>query len=325
MCWLDDVGCWHGFLLLVRRLGIVAVVAGAGAGQLEGLDGEWEVLIIGVVDQESVVDVLLETLGLVARWDQGAGLSSSGALLNPGGLGEGLVVGLDSVDDDSQLAVGNDGYPGHVGSDGGAEVGLLDDLLQSVHAVVSVGQHVLIDGLDSLVVILKSSLNLIGGVLRVLDTPGLGVANGALGLMVWLGGVVRLRLMIGSGVVDRFMIWGGVMDGDWLMVGSWCGGVGGCVDSVVDRDLMDSVVDRHLMVGGGGSMDHWGGAIHSLRGVDGGGVVDWLHWAIDSGGGGVAIDSSVDWSSSNMSSGHMVSSGGHMDWSCSLGIGLSLD
>ena len=54
MCWLDDVGCWHGFLLLVRRLGIVAVVAGACAGQLEGLDGEGEVLVTGVIDQEPV-------------------------------------------------------------------------------------------------------------------------------------------------------------------------------------------------------------------------------------------------------------------------------
>ena len=87
-------------------------------------------------------------------------------------------MGLDSIDDNSQLAVGNDGYPGHVGSDGGAEVGLLADLLLFTLLSVSVGKHVLVDGLDTLVVILKSSFNL---VLRVLDTPGEGVAHGALG------------------------------------------------------------------------------------------------------------------------------------------------
>ena len=50
------------------RLNIVSIIAGTGRWKLEGLDGEWEVLIIWIVDQESVVDVLLETLGLVTRW-----------------------------------------------------------------------------------------------------------------------------------------------------------------------------------------------------------------------------------------------------------------
>ena len=38
------------------RLGVGAVVAGAGGGQLEGLDGEGEVLVIGIVDQEPVIN-----------------------------------------------------------------------------------------------------------------------------------------------------------------------------------------------------------------------------------------------------------------------------
>ena len=56
-------------LLLVWGLDVGAVVAGTGGGQLEGLDGEGEVLVIGVVDEEPVVDVLLEALGLVAGRD----------------------------------------------------------------------------------------------------------------------------------------------------------------------------------------------------------------------------------------------------------------
>ena len=194
-------------LLLVGRLGVGPVVAGAGGGKLEGLDGEGEVLVIGVIHQEPVVDVLLETLGLVTRGHQRAAVSGGGALLNPGGLAQGLVVGLDSIDDDSPLAVGVDGALGlDVGGDGGTEVGLLDNLLQPVHAVLSVGEHVLVDGLDTLVVILERVLNLVCGVLGILETPGLGVIDGALGGSVGLGVVNRLGV-VGSRVVGSgFMI-----------------------------------------------------------------------------------------------------------------------
>ena len=64
-------------------LGVGAVVAGAGGRQLEGLDGEGEVLVIGVVGEEAVVDALLQALGLVAGGHQGARLSGGVALLNP--------------------------------------------------------------------------------------------------------------------------------------------------------------------------------------------------------------------------------------------------
>ena len=47
---------WHwrgsGVLLPVWRLNIVTIVAGAGRWQLEGLDGEGEVMIVRVIDQE---------------------------------------------------------------------------------------------------------------------------------------------------------------------------------------------------------------------------------------------------------------------------------
>ena len=282
---------WSAVLLLVWRLDIVPIVAGASRWQLEGLDGEWEVLVIGIVDQEPVVDVLLEALGLVAGRDEGAGLSSSGALLNAGGLGESLVVSLHSVDDNPPLSVSVDGSPGlDVGGDGGAEVSLLDDLLQSLHAVLSVGEDVLVDGLHSLVVVLESVLDLVGGVLGVLQTPSLGVANGALGrlVVVWL--MVGLGLMVGSGVdglvvrssvVDRLVIGGSVVDRlvvrGWLVVGS-------------------SVVHRHLVIhrGHGGGVSNYGGDIAGHLGcVDGCGVVHWLHGAVGSGGGGVAVHSGV--------------------------------
>ena len=40
-------------------------------------------LVIGVVDEEAVVDTLLQALGLVAGGHQGAGVAGSCALLNP--------------------------------------------------------------------------------------------------------------------------------------------------------------------------------------------------------------------------------------------------
>ena len=259
------------------RLNIVSIVAGTGGWKLEGLDGEWEILIIRIVDQESVVDVLLETLCLVAWWHKWTGVSSSCTFLDTSSLGQGLVVSLDSVDHDPPLAVCVDGPSGlDVGGDGGTEVGLLDDLLQSVNTVVGVGEDVLVDGLDSLVVVLESVLNLVGWVLWVFQTPGLGVANGTLWWSVWLWGV--FWLMVWGGLMVR----GGVVDGDWFMVG------GGLMvgSSVVDH--WGGVVDHgNLVVGSGG------GGVDSLGGVDGGGVVDWLHRTIG-GGGGVAVDSGVD-------------------------------
>ena len=289
------------------RLGVGSVVAGAGGGKLEGLNGEGEVLVIGVIDQEPVVDVLLETLGLITRGHQGAAVSGGGALLNPGGLTQGLVVGLDSVDDDPPLAVGVDGAQGlDVGGDGGAEVSLLDNLLQPVHAVLGVGEHVLVDGLDTLVVVLEGVLNLVGGVLGILETPGLGVIDGA------LGGSIGLSVVSGLGVVG-----GGSVVGSGLMIGSGSRVVGG--RGVVDHGLM---VRGGLVIGGGGSvMDH-GGLIHGLGGVHGGGVVHGLHGAV-CGGGGVAVGAGVDYgggvNSVNCAVSHVTS---HGDSGISVSLGL---
>ena len=158
-----------------------------------------------------MVDGLLEALGLVALWDQGAGGAGGGALLDPGGLGQGLIVGLDLVDHDPPLAVDVDGPLGlDVGGLGGAEVGLLHDLLQAGHAVVSVGQDVLVHLLDRVVVVLDSLLDLVGGVLLILKAPGLGVTLGALGR----GVVGLLGRVVGSWVVG-FVVWFGMI---WSMM-----------------------------------------------------------------------------------------------------------
>jgi len=311
---------WHfeltlEFLLLVWRLNIVAIVAGTGGWKLEGLDGEWEVLIIWIVDQESVVDVLLETLGLVAWRHKRTGVSSSGTFLDTSSLGQSLVVSLDSVDDNPPLSVGVDGSPGlDVGGDGGAEVGLLHDLLQPGHAVVGVGEDVLVDGLHSLVVVLQGVLDLVGRVFRILQAPSLWVADGTLWWSVRLWGV--FWLMVGGGVGNwgGLMVRGGVVDGNWLVVG---GGL--MVGSSVDN--WGGVVDHgNLVVGGGGGVD-------GLGCVDGGGVVDGLDWTVG-GGGRVAVDSGVD---SHGSSGYGGNMSGDTVVDCgvvgdsSFGVSLGID
>ena len=180
----------------VGWLNIGSIVASTCTGKLEGLDGEGEVLVIGVVDKEPVIDVLLEALGLIASWDKGASLTLGGTLLNPGSLGESLVVGFDSINHYSPLSISVDSSERlDVGSFGGTEVSLLHNLLQPGHRVLCVGQNILVDGLNAFVVILQSMLNLVGRVLSILQTPGLRVTNGALGWLVM--SVLRLRVSVG--------------------------------------------------------------------------------------------------------------------------------
>jgi len=83
--------------------------ASAARVKLEGFDGEWEVLIIWVVDEESVDNGLLEAFGLVTWRDEGAGIASCCAVFNSGGLGKMIVIDLNIVDDNSPLVACIDG------------------------------------------------------------------------------------------------------------------------------------------------------------------------------------------------------------------------
>lgn len=80
------------------------VVAGAGGGQGECVDGEGEVVIIGIVHQKSVIDVLLDTFSLVTLRHERTRRPHCSALLHTGRLCEGLVVSLHAVHDDPPLA-----------------------------------------------------------------------------------------------------------------------------------------------------------------------------------------------------------------------------
>jgi len=135
-------------------------------------------MIIGVIDKEPVVDGLLQTLCLVTGGDKGARLSSSCTLFNTGSLGEGFIVSLHSVNNNSPLPIGvNSTEWLDISGHRGTQVGLLYNLLQAVNTVLGISEHVLIDSLHSFVVILKSVLDLIGGVLGVFKAPSFGVVN----------------------------------------------------------------------------------------------------------------------------------------------------
>jgi len=206
-------------LLLVWRFHVGTVVTGAGRGKFERLDGEGEVLVVRVVDEEPVIDVLLKTLCLVAGGDERTGLSSSGALLNSSSLGKSLVVCLDTIHYHPPLPISIDRPERHdVASDRGTQVSLLHQLLQSIHAILSVSQDILVYGLDTFIVILESVLYLIGWILRVLQAPRLGVVNGACWgfVVIMLGGMVGSRCMVRS----RCMVGGRFMVRGRLMVGS---------------------------------------------------------------------------------------------------------
>lgn len=60
---------------------------GAAGWELESFYGEGEVLIIGIIYQESVVDVLLKACGFIAFRYKRAGITRSKTFLNTGGLG----------------------------------------------------------------------------------------------------------------------------------------------------------------------------------------------------------------------------------------------
>ena len=68
-----------------------AVEAGAGRRELEAVHGEGEVVVVRVVDEEAVVRVLLQALGVVALGDERARVTGVRALLDARRLANILV------------------------------------------------------------------------------------------------------------------------------------------------------------------------------------------------------------------------------------------
>jgi len=100
------------------RKGLGGDMTGAGTGQLVGVDEESSVGITGVEREHPVVDILLGTLGLVARSQQSAGTVREQAGLQSGGLGVVVVTVAitlrDVLEDDSPVTLNIDS-PGDLG------------------------------------------------------------------------------------------------------------------------------------------------------------------------------------------------------------------
>jgi len=161
--------------------GVGTKETGTAGWELEGLHSEGEVLIIRIMYQEAVVDVLLQTLGLVALRHKRASITRSQTFFNTGGLGESFVVSFNIVDNDSPFTFSVDGTKrSDVGSLRGAEIGLF---LQGCGPLnrefsVEVG-NISIEAPDLLEVIVYCSLNLILWVFFIFDTPCFGVVDRA--------------------------------------------------------------------------------------------------------------------------------------------------
>ena len=129
------------------------------------------------MDEETVVDALLQALGLVAGGHQGAGLSGCVGItfLNAGVLVVFYAIRLDFVDDGTPLAFGVNGTQRlDVGGGAGAEVSLILQFGQSVDRVGRFGDDVLVQSQNGLVVSVEFVNDFVGRVLGVLQAPVLG-------------------------------------------------------------------------------------------------------------------------------------------------------
>lgn len=229
-------------------------------------------MIVGIIDQKSVIDGFLQALGFVALWYEGTGASRCGTFFNTSGLSQSFVMSLDVVNNDSPFSVSVDGSQWlDVGGFGWAQVGFLNNFLQSIDRVIGVGQNVFVHLLNGIVVVFNSLLDFVGGVFRIFKTPGFWVVYGTLwwrGIVVgsWCGmvrgGMVGSGVVWGSSVVDsvvgggvsgvrcrcvgimvrgrgggiRIMVRGGAVVGGHWGVTVWCRGGGVTISSVVVND-----------------------------------------------------------------------------------------
>jgi len=113
----------YGIFGILVVNGVGTKETGTAGWELEGLHSEGEVLIIGIIYQEAVVDVLLQALGLIALRYKRTSITRSQTFLNTGSLGESLVMSFNVVDNDSPFTFSVDGTKrSDVGSFRGTEV-----------------------------------------------------------------------------------------------------------------------------------------------------------------------------------------------------------
>jgi len=173
---------------------------GTTGWELEGFHSEGEVLIIGIIDYEAVVDGLLQALCLITLRHKRAGITRSQTLLNAGSLGESFIVSFNVVDDNSPFALGVDSAQRpDVGSLRGTEVCLFLQGSRPLNGQLSVEvSYISIEALELLEMMFNGSLDLISWVLFIFKAPGLGVVDRASRRIsvMWVSRFVGSRLLV---------------------------------------------------------------------------------------------------------------------------------
>ena len=119
----------------------------ARGGELETFNGEGKVIVIGIEDQETVENALLDAFRFIASWDQWAvSTDRDVTLFDAGSLGKNVVVRLDLVDDDAPFAIDVNSAQGlDVTGRARAKICLINQILQSVDRVSRVDLNVLVE------------------------------------------------------------------------------------------------------------------------------------------------------------------------------------
>ena len=118
----------------------------ARSGQLKVLNDERKVAIVGVKDEETMEDVLLDALGVVTRWNQWTFFTDSIALFDSHVLIKLVAVGLDMVYNNAPFSLSVDGsHRLDVVDRTGAQVSLFDQFVKGIDRVGSVNSDILIE------------------------------------------------------------------------------------------------------------------------------------------------------------------------------------
>ena len=87
----------------------------------------------------------MKTLGFIALWYKWASRSWSGTFFNASSLGQGFVMSLDSIYDDSPFTSSVDSTEGlNISGFGWAEIGFFYNILQAGYRVIGISQNILV-------------------------------------------------------------------------------------------------------------------------------------------------------------------------------------
>jgi len=176
---------------------------GTAGWELESLYCEGEVLIIGIVYQESVIDVLLQACGFIALGYKGTGIARGQTFLNTGGLGKSLIVSFNVVDDNSPFALSVDSTKWlDVDSLRGTEIGLFLQSIGPLYRECSIEiNYISVEAPDLFEMMIYSSFDFIGWVFCIFEAPCFGVIDGTVRYCF-----VCSRFVGRSGFVGRLVV-----------------------------------------------------------------------------------------------------------------------